>query len=247
MTGADVVVPLRVPELGPYLGKLVFGTKREPAGLTLDAVRAALVTRLFDSAGEARRLAARGDRAGTVATLGRRTWLTLWEEAVGAVADRLTARVNARLDAEAWAVRMPRRRRRRLALDPSERRAMAVRLGAAGAPLVPALDALDAAATNLRAATALEPEAFERWHAALRTAAQQLESAWLALEDAVEAEVAGWDRVAERVAEWRKPLWPVVILGAILVAVAAWLGLVLGGYLPAPAWLTRVWQAVFGV
>jgi hypothetical protein len=38
-------------------------------------------------------------------------------------------------------------------------------------------------------------------------------------------------------ARWRPALWPVALLWAPIATALIWLGLVLGGYLPAPAWL----------
>jgi hypothetical protein len=46
-----------------------------------------------------------------------------------------------------------------------------------------------------------------------------------------------WDRRASAIRAWRRPWFPLLLTGAVLLAAAAWLGLVLGGYLPAPAWL----------
>ena len=47
--------------------------------------------------------------------------------------------------------------------------------------------------------------------------------------------------MADRVASWRKPLWPVAVVGGIALLVVLWLGLTFGGYLPAPAWLVQFW------
>ncbi len=246
MTGPNLLLPLRIPELGPYLGRLVTGTGRAPAGLPLDAIRQRLVTRIFESAGAARRLAARDDRAAAAAAVGPATWLEAWQEAVNAVADRLAERVNVRLDAEARAVRMPRRVRRRLLLGPAQHRALLARLGTAGTPLLAALDALDRATGPARDATALEREALEQWQSALRGASQRLEAAWLGLEEATAVEAAHWDGVAHDVAQWRKSLWPVILVATLGVAVAVYVGLVMGGYLEPPPWLVRAWGAVFG-
>src|SRR6266581_8694444 len=70
----------------------------------------------------------------------------------------------------------------------------------------------------------------------IRTAARRLEAAWLALEAEVAAERRRWDGEIEAVARWRLPLWPLLALWTPLAAALVWLGLVLGGYLPAPAW-----------
>ncbi len=242
MTNSKLLLPLRVPELGPSLGRLVSGAGQAPGGVPLDEFRHRLVTRVIEHAGEARRLSANEERGPAVAALGRDVWLGAWDELVGAVAQTLVTSINARLEAEARAVRMPRRLRRRVVLDEAERRALAARLGSSGAVLIPALDAVARHGAAALAATPLERDAVTAWQEALKTAARRLEAAWLALEDAVEAEQARWTEVADRVARWRKPLWPVIVFGLLGVLVAAWFGLAFGGYLPAPAWLVRLWE-----
>lgn len=242
MTSSKLLLPLRVPELGPSLGKLVTGTGRAPGGLGLDDVRYRLVTRVMEHAGEARRLSANEERAAAVGALGRAVWLAAWEETVGAVAHTLATRVHTRLLAEAEAVRMPRRLRRRVVLEDGERRALTARLGSSGAILVPAVDEIERRAEAALAATALERDLVTGWQDALKTAARRLEAAWLALEDAVEAETRRWDEVADRVARWRKSLWPVYLGGGIALAAALWLGLAYGGFVPAPDWLIRLWE-----
>jgi len=246
MNGSKLLLPLRIPELGPSLGKLVIGTGHAPGGARLDDIRYRLVTRVIEAAGEARRLSANEERGPAVAALGRDAWLAAWDEAVGALAATLVARFDAQLEAEARAVRMPRRLRRRVALDDGERHSVAARLGSSGAILIPALDAVEQCSEAALAATALERDAVTAWQESLKTAARRLEAAWLALEDAVEAETARWAEVADRVARWRKPVWPVWVLGALGVVLAAWVGLMFGGYLPAPEWLVRLWERGVG-
>jgi hypothetical protein len=242
VTNTKLLLPLRVPELGPSLGKLVSGAGPAPGGLRLDEFRHRLVTRIIEHAGEARRLSANEERAPAVAALGRDVWLAAWDELVGAVAQALAASVNARLEAEARAVRMPRRLRQRVLLDESERRALAARLGSSGAVLIPALDTVERQGAAALAATPLERDLVTGWQDALKTAARRLEAAWLALEEAVEAEQARWAGVADRVAKWRKPVWPVVVVGLLGLLLAGWFGLAFGGYLPAPQWLVRLWE-----
>lgn len=242
MTGSKLLLPLRIPELGPSFGKLVIGTGRTPGGVRLDGIRYRLVTRVIEAAGEARRLSANEERAPAVAALGRETWLAAWDEAVSALATMLAARVDAHLQAEARAVRMPRRLRKRVALEAGERRSMTARLGSSGAILIPALDAVGRCGEAALAATTLERDAVTAWQEALKTAARRLEAAWLALEDAAEAEAARWAEVADRIAQWRKPLWPVWALGALGLILAAWVGLMYGGYLPTPEWLIQLWD-----
>lgn len=244
MTSPKLLLPLRIPELGPSLGKLITGTGRRPGGLALDRFRLQLATRVIEHAGEARQLSAREQRAAALDAVGRETWLAAWEETVTAVGAALIDGINRRLEAEALAVGMPARRRLRVRLDEVERRALTARLGSSGSGLVPALDRLSAAAALARGATPLERGAVEAWQDGLKTAARRLEAAWLALEEGVEQESLQWEAVADRVAAWRKPLWPVVAVTAVALAAAGWLGLVLGGYLPAPAWLQTGWAAL---
>src|SRR5438046_10361786 len=132
---------------------------------------------------------------------------------------------------------MPRRLRRRRLLTGPEKRAIAARLAAGGEPLVAALDALDAVRTRVREASVLDKAAHAEWQEALRTAARRLEAAWLALETQVADEHRRWADEIDAVARWRPSLWPLVALWTPLGVALVWLGLVLGGYLPAPAWL----------
>lgn len=237
MTSPQLLLPLRVPELGPSFGKLVTGTGRDEARLPLAGVRYLLVSDIIQLAGEARRLAAHNERQPALEALGSRAWLGAWEKAVSAIADRLVERIGDHLDAEARAVRMPSRLRRAVALDPSERRALSARLGSAGASLVPALEDVDKWARLAFAATARERAAMERWQEALRVAARRLEASWLALEEGVDREVDRWLAVADEVARWRRPWWPVVVVGVPVMAVVVWWGLMRGGVLPMPDWV----------
>ena len=244
MTGAPVLLPLRVPELGPYLGRIVSGTGRLPGGLHLDSVRLRLATRVFEAAGEARRLASRENRRAAVEAVGRRAWLAAWEEAVASVGSLLMERVRAQLAAEARAVRLPRRRRRRILPNAGDARAATARLGAAGAGLVVAVDDVERQALHAVVATGLEAEAVAAWQDALRLASRRLEAAWLALEDEAEREMGRWQREADLVASWRRPTWPVLVVGVGVTAAALWLGLVFGGYIRPPNWLATFWSEV---
>ena len=246
MTSSKVLLPLRVPELGPSLGKLLSvsaGTRGEE---WLDPVRYRLGTRIIESGGEARRLASSEERSATIAAIGREVWKQAWDEAVGSAAELLVNRLEAHLEAEALAVRMGRRRRARLKYNQQEKRALTARLGANGAELIPALDELHAHAERAFSATGLEPDAVQNWQDSLGKAGRRLEAAWMELERAVEDEVAKGLRYADEVADWRRPVWPIMAVGLVVVPCATWFGLVLGGYITAPGWLTRVWQVVFG-
>jgi len=100
-----------------------------------------------------------------------------------------------------------------------------------------ALDALDGAGLLVRDAGVLDKTLHAEWQDALRAAARRLEAAWLALETGVAEERRRWAVETDAIARWRPSLWPVIVGLTPLAAGLIWLGLVLGGYLPAPAWL----------
>jgi hypothetical protein len=212
--------------------------------LSLDEIRFRLASRIIEAAGEARRLAAIDERAAALAAMAPVVWEEAWDDAVGAVAHRLAEQVGGHMEDEARAVRMSGRRTKRLRVDETKRKAISSRLGSAGAALMPALDELGHRMDRAAGATGLDRPAIEAWQESLRVAASRLEAAWLALEDAVAAETAMWQRVAHDVARWRKPWWPVTVVGAAILWVATWLGLIVGGYLGPPAWLERLWLLV---
>jgi len=246
VSNPNLLLPLRIPELGPSLGKLVTGTPRPSDWLPLDTVRYRLATRIVNGAGEARRLAANEERAGALAAVGREAWQEAWREAVSSAADLVLGRMAEQLEAEAVAVGMSRGRRAQLGVGVAERQALVARLGSAGSDLVPILDELDERATGALQATARNRGAVEAWQESLKVAARQLEAAWLALEQTVSREESRWRAVADQVASWRKPLWPVGLIGALVLLPTLWLGLILGGYVDVPSWLRSAWSAVFG-
>jgi hypothetical protein len=225
-----------VPELGPSLGRLVDPPAASPGalGLGFDDIRLELVTGVFDLAGAGRSFAASGDREGAMASLGRVAWLGLWEKAVGAAASRIAAEANAQLRMAAEESRFPPARLRTLELTDQDTRAIAARLGSGGAPFVATLDQLEQVVRIAGPARGRGAETAEAWRSALAAAARRLESAWLALEDTARAEQERWRGEAATVRAWRRPSWPVWLLTALVVGVAAYLGLVLGGYLPVP-------------
>jgi len=218
-----------VPELGPSLGRMSDPPPGPagPLGVRLDDIRLKLVTGVFELGGAGRSFAAAGDPEGVVASLGRVAWLALWEQAVAASAERVTATVNARLEDAAAESRFPRRRLRGALLTAADTRAVAARLGAGGAPFVAALDELERSGHRVTSPAA--------WRSALTATARRLEAAWLALEEAADREQLRWQVEVERVHRWRLPRWPLWLLTALVLAGAAYLGLVLGGYLPVPA------------
>jgi hypothetical protein len=232
-----IPMPLRVPELAPSLGRLLVPRRLEEPWVPLDDIREELVTQVIELAGAARQAAAREERDGVLAALAREAWLGAWEQAVRRAGARVSDALDAEIESAGWRVRMPRRARRRRFLSPAERRAVAARLGAGAEPFVAALDALAAAALRVRDASVADRAAHAEWQEALRTAARRLEAAWLALEDGVAEERRRWAPEIAAVTRWRPSLLPVVALWVPLAALLLWLGLVLGGYLPAPAWL----------
>jgi len=234
-----IPMPLRVPELAPSLGRVIVPRRLSPPWIPLDDIRERLATRVLELGGEGRAAAGRERREAVLDAVSRRAWTGAWEEAVRAAAERLTAAIDAELARAAYRVRMPRRRWRRRLLTGAEKRAIAARLASGGGAFVDALDALEEAGTRVRDANVLEKDAHADWQLALRAAARRLEEAWLALEDAVIAEREGWAPEVDAVTAWRPALWPVVLLWAPFAAFFIWLGLVLGDFLAAPAWLAR--------
>ena len=232
-----IPMPLRVPELAPSLGRVIVPRRLADPWIPLDDIRERLATRVLELGGEARTAAIREQREAVLEAVSRRAWAGAWEPAVRAVAERLAAAIDAELEGAARRVRMPRRRRRRRLLTGAEKRAIAARLAAGGGPFVDALDALEAAATRVHEASVLEKDAHADWQEALRAAARRLEAAWLALEAEVEEEHTRWTPEIDAVAAWRPPLWPIFVVWTPLSILLIWLGLILGGYLPAPAWL----------
>jgi hypothetical protein len=227
-----------VPELGPSLGRLTDPAPppAERPAVRLDDIRLKLVTAVFELAGAGRAFAAAGDPVGAAASLNRLAWLTLWEQAVAASAERVTATVNARLEEAAAESRYPRRKLRKVALTPADTRAIAARLGGGGAPFVAALDELEQAAYGVSTQGAREGGA-AAWRAALTAAARRLEAAWIALEEAADREQHRWQADVRRVHTWRLPRWPLWIVTVLVLGGAVYLGLVLGGYVPVPPML----------
>ena len=169
-----IPMPLRVPELGPALGRVIVPRRLIEPWIPLDDIRERLATRVLELGGEARAATLREQREAVLEAVSRRAWAGAWEPAVRAVAERLAAAIDAELEGAARRVRMPRRRRRRRLLTGAEKRAIAARLAAGGGPFVDALDALEAAWLALedevaeeRARWAPEIAAVAAWRPAL--------------------------------------------------------------------------------
>jgi hypothetical protein len=238
-----LLMPLRVPELAPSLGRIIVPRRQQPPWVPLDDIREELATRVLELGGEGRAAAARGpaadgdQRARILETTGRRAWAAAWDHAVRRAAGRVAAALDAGFTHTARQVRMPKRCLRRQLLTASEKRAIAARLGTGGVTFVAALDDLDAAAARAGDASVLEKDAHAAWQEALRTVARRLEAAWLALESEVEEERLRWMSESEALAAWRPSVWPIFVVWVPLALILIWLGLVLGGLVPAPAWL----------
>ena len=183
-----LLMPLRVPELAPSLGRIIVPRRQQSPWVPLDDIREELATRVLELGGEGRATEA---RATVLETTGRRAWAAAWDHAVRRAANRVAE----------------------------------------------ALDELDIAASRVSDASVLEKDAHAAWQDALRTVARRLEAAWLALETEVEEERHRWASELEALAKWRPRLWPVFVIWIPLAGVLIWLGLILGGYVPAPAWL----------
>jgi hypothetical protein len=231
---------LVIPELGPALGRLVAPPPSPGGGpphwISVEDIRLTLVSQLFDLAGDARRWAREGDRELALATLNREAWETAWGRAVQSVAERAAARITERLLAAAGEARLPPRRAATLALEPAEIRALAARLAHGATGLHHTLGELDDAAHHVRSDRS-PAEAVDRWQELLAASARRLEAAWLALEEALGREWRTWEAEVEDLRHWRRPRWPVVVVGMAVFAVALYGGLLLGGYVPVPGLL----------
>jgi hypothetical protein len=209
-----------LPELGPSLGRLVLPPV-SPAAEPLAPIRLALVTGLFDAAGQARAALAAGSAAEARAGLASAVWSALWGRAAE---DATTAVVNAlesRLNAAAAESRMPPRMRERLRITDAERRAIHARLGAGGSAMLRESDLL--------------PEADDaEWVERVGAVARRVESAWLALDGAAAHELSEWEPEIAAARSWRRPSWPLWVVTLAVLALATWAGLLLGGYVPVP-------------
>ena len=95
-----LLMPLRVPELAPALGRIIVPRRLFDPWVPVDDIREELATRVLELGGEGRAAAAReGDgqaRARVLEVTGRRAWTAAWDHAVR----RAGARVAEALDAE---------------------------------------------------------------------------------------------------------------------------------------------------
>ena len=228
-----------LPELGPWLGRLC-NAHSSATGVRhfvpLDDIRLALATGVLDLAGAARGFSS-DDHGAIVGSLHARHWRQLWEQALSAASARTAEAISTGFASAAVESRFPARRLARLLVSAPELAAMTARLGAGAIPFEEALTRLEELAGAAGSSGSGSEAAFGRWSASLTAAARQLDSAWLALEDAVDREGARWQGEIEKVRRWTRPRWPLWVLTGVVLAAAAWLGLVLGGFLRVPNWL----------
>jgi len=224
-----------LPELGPYLGRLCALAEPGEPWVRLDDIRLDLATGVLDLASAARDFG--DDRGAVVGALRRHEWLGEWDKALARAAERTVQTIDGGFTSAAAVSRHPARRLAQLRVTDEERDAITARLGAGAAPFVTALDRLDHLAAPAARSGAAGEAAFAAWWEAATDAARKLEAAWESLERAALAERVRWGPEIEKVRAWRRPTWPLWLVTALVVAAATWVGLVLGGYLMAPAWL----------
>lgn len=202
---------MAMTELGEYLGRLTAQPAApSPIGVLLDPVRVQLLTTLFERNDAAR-------RSGN--TLSPAAWLEVWGSATHAATALVLAEVERRLREAAQISRYPGRRIPALLPTPEDREVLAARFSAAG--------------------TGLELAA-ESGGDSMRRHAGELERAWDRLVATAGRELGAWESRAGEVRSWRRPWRSLVISATVAAVLALWAGLVLGGYLPVPAFLRPV-------
>ncbi|MEZ4586819.1 MAG: hypothetical protein R2909_10495 [Gemmatimonadales bacterium] len=220
----DQPARLELPELGPWLGRLPEVARRDTEDdFALDPVRWAMVSELFERADAARDFLLAGDAEGARTALDRAAWLAVWSPVVGHVAGRIEAALAARVARAARVSAASPRQLEPLVLHDDDLAVLRAKL--------------DAAAIPLERELARAPARGSEWLAQIRRACHALEASWNELEATARGELAARRPAIDRVArsEPRRLLWWTSI--GVAAAGAGWLGLALGGYLPAPAWL----------
>ncbi|MEZ4413078.1 MAG: hypothetical protein R2910_08860 [Gemmatimonadales bacterium] len=222
-----------LPELGPAMGRLVHPAAAGGTEALLATVRIALVTRLLDAAGRARASLASGDQSAAREALAPAVWAASWDQAAEEAAAVVIGKLEARITSAAVAARMPAWRLERHRVTPAEHRAIHARLGAGAGAL-------------LRASAELEHVSDAQWGEQVLATARRVESAWAALITAADRELAEWEPDIELVAAWRRARWPLWTATGVVLAVALWAGLLLGGYLPVPELLRPIVETLWG-
>lgn len=152
-------------------------------------------------------------------------WLAPWTQVTETVAAQVVDSLRVRAAAAAAASHAPERVARIAHLGDDDVRIVQARIASTGIPLEQAVAALPAGA------------AFDRAFPAVGGA---VEESWLGLERMVATVVGEWAPHIATVATWRRPTTPLWIGTAVALTGAILLGLVVGGYLPAPGWFQPV-------
>lgn len=155
------------------------------------------------------------DRLVSDGAAGPSAWLDAWQEATAGATARALARIGEAVAGAAGRARAPERIVAAARPDPDDRRVIQARLDSAGIPLETAV-ADGAGLPRLGGA---------------------LEESWLELERQVGSVMAEWLPRARALEAWRRPVAPLWLVTALALAFAAVLGLMTGGYLPAPPWV----------
>lgn len=183
----------------------------------LDDIRLAMVGELFDAAAEVR-------NGGADSALDPPTWLAVYRKAAQQAASLITGEIHRRLEAATMVSGIPRRLLLRRLPNEEDIAIVRHRAEAAGIPL-----------ERLASASPLEDLPGQA-----RRAAAALLDAWDRLEQAMTEELGRWTVVARGIESWRRdprPLWVTTVLAGVF---AIWLGLAIGGYLPAPGLIGAV-------
>src|SRR5258705_13907019 len=126
--GMKLLMPLRVPELAPSLGRIIVPRRLLDPWVPLDDIREELATRVLELGGEGRAAAAReadGDtRARVLEVTGRRAWAAAWDHSVRRAGARVADALDAEITPTARQVRLPRLHLRRHPLANREKRPM---------------------------------------------------------------------------------------------------------------------------
>jgi hypothetical protein len=229
-SAATEAISPSVPELGPLLGRLLTPAEPAPDAL-LDELRLELLTTLFAAAGRARTAARQEGTAAARAQLAHAVWLDTFRQTARSAASGTADLIDRRIRDAARVSRMPDRRLAHHLLTPADRETLLHRMTSAGIPLE----------------RTPPPEDAEPWAEGLRRSAAALEASWERVVRFVGEELVRGDAVARAVSQWCRSSAPLWILTGALLLLALYLGLVVGGYLPAPgplASLRALWWSL---
>lgn len=196
--------------VAPALGRLAAPAR----GRASDDIRLALVDRIV--------------AAHAAGTLTGSEWLAAWQQAAGALADRVLEGANGQLDRAAHHVKYPAARLAAMRPDPDAVTAMLNRFLAEGVDL----ERLEAAGDD---------------PAVTRARGVALEAAWGAAVRLADVESSHWQGVAASISGWRRPWRPLVITATILWLFGAVFGAMLGGLIRAPQWFAPISDWFWGL